>query len=543
MYISDIIQTDVWNWEAGDIVIIDAPTGAGKTTAVLQDVRCEAVRRGKEVLLISNRRLLKKQLQRILGDEINWPEDDDRLYAVRRFSGITVVSYQEIQAKVKMGQRIVLNDYSHVVFDEFHYLLADAMFQPEIYFFLKWLERCAALRNKVLMLISATPDETWQFLKNSCKLFGRCTEQEVLVENDFLKVTYLCELDAVWYEQRSHRKCWHYRIPQDFANINPIFYREVQSLVDYIICDESTSKWLIFISQKKSGQRMYERLVEELGADEVLFLSAESLEQEATVVEEIVAKQYFSQKVLITTKVLENGVSLNDDELRNIVISTVWHDEFIQMLGRKRRKSGEKVTLFLSTKSLNAFNGVKNKLLLPLYQNVKVIPTERVDRVLCDEEYFRFARRFCIFDRANGFYRINPAGKYVLKKKLDFVDEVLKQFRAGDEKAFVKIQLHWLKKAHDNCAYVVLDEQMKREKIKNLTDYLETLVGKELDKEGQSLLRQKIAECETESVSKVKKLPGLNLVNRFLEMETNYFVQSDYSKKPTVWIIKEKKDE
>jgi len=51
------------------------------------------------------------------------------------------------------------------------------------------------------------------------------------------------------------------------------------------------------------------------------------------------------------TKVLDNGVNIKDDELKHIVIYTNNQTEFIQMLGRKRRKDDEIVNLYLKHRS------------------------------------------------------------------------------------------------------------------------------------------------------------------------------------------------
>lgn len=54
-------------------------------------------------------------------------------------------------------------------------------------------------------------------------------------------------------------------------------------------------------------------------------------------------------KVLITTSVLDNGFSIEDDNVKNIVICTDDKTEFLQELGRKRinKDKGETVNLYI----------------------------------------------------------------------------------------------------------------------------------------------------------------------------------------------------
>lgn len=56
----------------------------------------------------------------------------------------------------------------------------------------------------------------------------------------------------------------------------------------------------------------------------------------------------FSQRVLIATKVLDNGINLKDPSLRHIVIEAYEKTTFLQMLGRKRQiDTHESIHLYL----------------------------------------------------------------------------------------------------------------------------------------------------------------------------------------------------
>ena len=136
MFISELIRNDIEMWKGGDVVLVDAPTGSGKTTAVLTEMRNEAMGRGKEILYIANRKILRRQIQAILGEEIGYAADEDSLFEIERFSGIAISSYQKIQYFAKNNIPIALEDFCYIVFDEFQYILSYAMFQAEIYYFI-----------------------------------------------------------------------------------------------------------------------------------------------------------------------------------------------------------------------------------------------------------------------------------------------------------------------------------------------------------------------------------------------------------------------
>ena len=58
--------------------------------------------------------------------------------------------------------------------------------------------------------------------------------------------------------------------------------------------------------------------------------------REFKTLENIIKKEQFEQRVVIATKVLDNGVNIKDPQLKHIVIDAYEKTEFLQMLGRKR---------------------------------------------------------------------------------------------------------------------------------------------------------------------------------------------------------------
>lgn len=121
---------------------------------------------------------------------------------------------------------------------------------------------------------------------------------------------------------------------------------------------------MIFVDSIDSGKTLRKKfldIVEKidekvLKEEDVVFLDAnyEKDDESRESVNQIVKEKLSSKKVLISTAVMDNGVSLFDLDLKNIVIFADTKEEFIQMLGRKR-KDGGKVNLYVCKQNINHF--------------------------------------------------------------------------------------------------------------------------------------------------------------------------------------------
>ena len=67
--------------------------------------------------------------------------------------------------------------------------------------------------------------------------------------------------------------------------------------------------------------------------------------------------QRFDCRVLVATSVLDNGVSIIDDTLKNIVVDTTDKVQLMQMFGRKRLADGEQINLYIANKSVDDISG------------------------------------------------------------------------------------------------------------------------------------------------------------------------------------------
>ena len=143
MYVKDAIGCDYIDWKRGDCIFIEAPTGSGKTTFILDTLLPYSKKRGKEILYLSNRFLLKEQIKVELAKRQNLSEDMEWLEGVEEFDGITVLSYQKLQklCAENTDGKYLSGRYAYIVCDEIHYLLEDSAFNPETLRTLEFLKK------------------------------------------------------------------------------------------------------------------------------------------------------------------------------------------------------------------------------------------------------------------------------------------------------------------------------------------------------------------------------------------------------------------
>lgn len=151
--------------------------------------------------------------------------------------------------------------------------------------------------------------------------------------------------------------------------ISPHFFDDLDEIEDAIVSDYlGKTKWLIFVNSRDEGIQLVRKLNSEFKkyCDEKVKELKNATGNSATSIEVEVKKPYqdfavfidrhsrhkddvsgeiwhklintgvFPCKILVATSVLDNGFSIKDDNVKNIVICTDDKVEFIQELGRRR---------------------------------------------------------------------------------------------------------------------------------------------------------------------------------------------------------------
>ena len=181
-----------------------------------------------------------------------------------------------------------------------------------------------------------------QVINNPTTLFSPIykTEKTLFDEYDYINVCY-CENDNLILD----------KVTEDI-NIHP------------------SDKWLVFVESKEQGKKYKEYLMEKHCS--TVFLNADIMNTyngtvnkrsslEKKTIHEIVTQKRFTCNVVIATSVLDCGVTLHAEDVKNIVICQYSKHSFLQMLGRIRVKKEQKINLIVKSFSRKHISGLNRK--------------------------------------------------------------------------------------------------------------------------------------------------------------------------------------
>ena len=339
-FLSDFLSAnDVIDWQPCYPVFISAPTGSGKSTFILDHLLRRIMNHGSDVwpkpkiLLLSNRIALNRQLKLAVAERIKWyittneqkallekmleadPEEFDLF--VFDFTFITVSSYHRLHKDVSD-----LQQYSIIVFDEFHFFTSDAAFNDYTERIMKKI--IAGGQKAVRLYLSATPEVSFEpVLREEIKCFS----------------------DRYAQKTRCLLGLFYYHLKRDFSQISEIYtYRSEAELLEAI--RHFDGKWCGFVETCNAGNDYQKEVSQER---ECTFISSKNKQQGKSkkVFETLVNREMLATDVLFCTAVLDNGVNISDPAVKNVAIEVFDRTEFLQMLGRVRRKEGSTLRLFI----------------------------------------------------------------------------------------------------------------------------------------------------------------------------------------------------
>ncbi len=339
-YVSEAIGDDYKKWDYNKTIFIKTPTGSGKTTFIFKNLLKHVMHNKGKILYLVNRKILEKQLQEELEDIAN---EYDLYINIKDY--IYISTYQKIENLLATNSYEIKRFYgfTFVVYDECHYFFCDAAFNTLTELSYDFLRNTYC--KCVQIFLSATMDNIFPILQKRKEIYlGTDTEYRVL-----------------------NKKFTYDNIKSDYSYININLLQDKNDLLKRILdnLENENEKWLIFVDSISYGNKLYEEIknydknTNNKNEDkEVLFIDArfknnsENKEEVNTIV-----KEKRSKKILITTSVMDNGISLEDEYLRNIVIMADTKETFIQMLGRKRIKNNnEKLNLYILKREIAYFD-------------------------------------------------------------------------------------------------------------------------------------------------------------------------------------------
>lgn len=349
-YVTDEIGDAYTKWSSGNIIMITAATGSGKTHFILHTLLKYAYVTKKHILYLVNRKILKEQLEKELSGTIENEFYSTFGYLPNINQIILITTYQNIEADLRMGRPVdYLHEYDYCIYDECHYFYNDSNFNTYTelsfdclrYFF----------DSKIQIFISAT-------MENMQDIIKKPLDYIVVPHGTYERIT---KLDS------NKRKYYEYSIKPEYNYIDLKAIKNEKMMIEIISQNINVKheKWLIFTDSIQEGKNLEKKLtsLNQNLQNDVIFIDAKYRNNETMnhAVNEVAQKQRITERIVITTAVMDNGISFHDKELRNLVIMADTKESFIQMLGRKRTDGG-RITLYIFMRDKQHFQRRFNRI-------------------------------------------------------------------------------------------------------------------------------------------------------------------------------------
>ena len=178
---------------------------------------------------------------------------------------------------------------------------------------------------------------------------------------------------AVQYPQELRRGIDFEKVCQmlsyDFDYLARYDYIRCKYIPDYeTLCGligTTEKKSVVFIDNRKQAQEIVQYLLDNNLATktDIALLNAQNLDEEKNhnIVEKLTIANKLISKILITTSVLDNGVSIHDNDVENICILTESKVSFMQMIGRIRTENTKKLNLLFVRREASYFERRANE--------------------------------------------------------------------------------------------------------------------------------------------------------------------------------------
>ena len=331
-YISDGIKDDYKQWNkayeknSSTKVFLESPTGTGKTHFLINVLLKYAIEQKRSIIYICNRTALRKQIeQELMKAQYGLIQDsrfDNFNFSVFLYpgstpyymnNGIAIMNYQSVKNfdDICRSYGGIISNIFYIFLDEVHFFLEDALFNTETDYIRHYI--FTTYQQQVQIFTSATILDFMDLYLDTYKAYLPSHPQANIYLSEFYHY---------------HAEYYHNSFMRPAYNI--ILYTDETYLYEKI-GKSKNEKWIIFVSSKVKGSEINKEISK---SKKCILLS--SNKKPSKTWETLMTECKFSQDVLIATKVIDNGVSIKDDNVRNIVVPFAYNTEFMQMIGRVR---------------------------------------------------------------------------------------------------------------------------------------------------------------------------------------------------------------
>ena len=470
------LENELEKWNSQNAVLIASGPGTGKSTAVRTLFYPDALKKGKRILVVANRRALIEQYKHQFLEMVDSPAlrelTEEGIKNRQEFDGlpVTFCLYQSLPKLMKKLRNetdpIHVNPFAYAVFDECHFFSSDALFADGTWYLLKSIVR--TFSDSIRVYMTATP---WA-------VYNPIAEAESNRES----LKYRCLLSTIRYPippppcvkfydfPNAERNMTLHVLPAEFRN------KTSEGILKLISTIPTNEKLIVFTDSKQRGKNAAAKLKER--SITVSYLDAE--QKAGPVWESLTKKSFFDARVLLCTSVADCGLNIIDDCVRHIVLLTTDHVEFIQELGRKRAAEGEPYHVYvpqLTKDQLSHFKGRYQQLCDQL-DTFNACPPEDQYKLRFQEWYSGSSdvRHLIPIDGRGRLY-VNRAAEYAVRQNLLLYKRIEKLEISGDEYAFITIVREWLHEPSVDWSMAKTDQEDGRNE---LIKYLQSFVGKPL---------------------------------------------------------------
>lgn len=474
-YIADVIPNyEIQDWKLGDKIIINAPTGSGKSYFVINVLSKHAKASNNKILLLTNRKILKEQVEADIGND----------------SYIKVINYQGL-TRILKESNYNIKKYKYVVCDECHFFFTDSYFNAETDISLEYLTN---LENNITLFLSATCEIFKDYMKKkNPRIYGLSNElnyDKLYYFNDSKTVVKL--LDSLPENEKAIYFC---------SNINKAYslHKQFEDRSAFICSQSGKNKKYVQLSDVNTRQQ-------------------------------IIDDAKFEQQILFTTKILDNGVNIKDEQLKHIVIDIFDFDTIQQCIGRKRiLNDDDKINVYIklfNQRSVQSF----------LNQWNSVIKFGDDFQELEQDEYLKKHGRKntngLVYTKLkeDGTYELKLNEAYYYKLNYDIADcKTIKQWNKDNDSKLGHLQILCDRYGIQLKEFQCLEDVVTTD---TFNEQLERYLGIKMFKDEQKQFKEFIKDNAVKTVDKRNGALGINTINGyFRDNDIKYLLESEQETK------------